>query len=199
LRQGLTDPELSYPEKLYLVTVIMLKAEVLDGHRRPGSKAMGPDGKYALHVDYVAWGMGRTEKAVLDARRKLERAGWLSRVYPGTYGRPACYQALLRSRPGETVRGTYDLSLTESVVRTPYGSGNAGVRDTQHVPLTYLGESPDQPEGHPGHAATGPSASETRHRREEPDDPGSVVAACPWHLTAPDELCRNCPTEENAS
>jgi hypothetical protein len=164
----LADREMSYPEKLYMIAVLHLRAEHVDGKRRTGSKAMGPDGRFTLHLDYIAAGMGRTVRAVRDARAKLEESGWLSRVHEGTHGRPACYQALLAQGAPETVRVRFYSTLTNDAEPHPYESEHPAVRVTQNRTLTY--KTPDHP-GHP--PAIGVSLPPVTDERTPP----SVLAA----------------------
>lgn len=93
------DRRLTYREKVYLLTVLVLPTEQVESRRRPGSKAIDGMGFYSLHVDYLAREMGRREHVVREAREGCIRKGWVSLVHTGTYGRPSCYQMLLGSEP----------------------------------------------------------------------------------------------------
>lgn len=130
--------ELTYREKCYLLTLLSLKSEHVDGRRRYGSKALGPDGKYSLHLDYIAAAMGASEHAVREARQGCLAKEWLSEVHPATHGRPACYQILVKTEPGANrvrVRDFY--SLTDAENPHPYGAAEAPTRVRKTPTLTY--------------------------------------------------------------
>ena len=113
LQAALFNPDLTYGERMFMTVVTTVKAEYLDGERRHGSKAMAPDGKFSLHLDYLAGALGTSEEGVRKLQRALKRKQLLDFVHQGTFGRPSCWQALV-------VRGAKNGTLTSGQKGTPY-------------------------------------------------------------------------------
>lgn len=132
----LTASDLSYREKVYLLTVLSIEAETVDGKRREFSRAMDSQGKYTLHVDYIARAMGKTAHAVREAREGCEEKGWLQRVHEGTHGRPACYQAFVNRGTSTGVRVGFYYRLRDADKPHPYGI---------EEPLQGCGQTPPLP------------------------------------------------------
>ncbi len=163
LESALFSPHLSYAEKVVMVVVVTIKAEYVDGVRRHGSKAMGPDGKFSLHNDYLARATSKSTGAVKKVLRSLAARGHLDLVHEGTYGRPSTWQALV-------VRGAKNGRLTGGENGTPYGLGEWFTRGAETAPLTY--RTPDRRNPAPA-------------GRVSPIAQGEVEAAtgdaCRWH------------------
>jgi len=121
---------------MFMVTVLTLGTEYVDGKRRHGSKGIGPDGKFSLHLDYLARAVQTSQANVKYLRRGCQAAGFISTVHEGTHGRPSCYQALV-------VRGEDSYGVTWREILTPYGAGHPLTRGKESSPLTY--RTPDRP------------------------------------------------------
>jgi hypothetical protein len=130
---ALAHPTLAHARRIFLITVTMLPAEYDEtGQRRPGSKGMDARGHFALHYDYLAkW----LHTSAGNAKRTAERLAegdepFLRKVHPGTFGRPATWQAL-------RVRGDWSRRITPSTTVTPYDLYAAYVRSDHQSPLPY--------------------------------------------------------------
>lgn len=138
----LADPRLSPREKVYVFTVAMVRAETLNGRRRPGSRGMNERAVYSLHPDYIARCMGASVDAVRRAREALssaENGSWLSLVHPGTYGRPACYQALVGGTFRAPLRVASTATLTSAPDCHPYETSGSRVSVASAASLASTG------------------------------------------------------------
>jgi hypothetical protein len=163
LESALFSPELSYAEKVVMVVVATIRPEYANGKRRHGSKAMGPDGKFSLHLDYLARATTKSTGAVKKVLRSLAAQGHLDLVHEGTYGRPSTWQALV-------VRGAKNGRLTGGENGTPYGLADWLVRGAETAPLTYW--TPDRRNPAPADCVTGESQLEVDAATED---------TCRWH------------------
>ncbi len=188
LQGALFGGSLTYAERMFMVTVVTIKAEFIDGERRHGSRAMDERGHYSLHLDYLAGAMTTSAGAVKKLQRSLVEKEHLSRVHPGQFGRPSRYQAL-------DVRGAKNGLLTGCEKVTPYGLAGWVIRGALRDPLTYkTHDDPDHP----------PTSGASPHLPNEAQAaPGAGAAAprapagangCEAHLwqRCPDD-CRNAP------
>jgi hypothetical protein len=173
LESALFSPDLTYAEKAYMVVVSTIRAEHVDGVRRHGSKAMGHDGKFSLHLDYLAAAMSATPNAVRKLSRSLARKKHLSLVHEGTFGRPTTWQALV-------VRGAKNGRVTGGEIRTPYGIGDWLIRGAESAPLTY--RTPDRRNPAPT-SGLSPSTRGQVLAAKRTEHPGasSENTACEWH------------------
>lgn len=179
LEQALADPLLTPSQKVFLVVVTTIKTEYVDGERRHGSKSMGPDGKFTLHLDYLARAMNTSAEGVRKIRRALEAQKFLDEVHAGTFGRPSTYQALT------DVRGAKNGRLTSGRNGNPYGLTDWLVRVAEKAPLTY--RTPDQRDPAPEPGGSEPEQSESQAAwKTAPVATSSKPAVCRWH---PDEPC----------
>ena len=143
LAGALFAEDLSYAEKAYLAIVTTIKAEFVDGERRHGSRAMGPTGRYSLHLDYLAGALGTSAEGVRKIQRSLSTKRYIDQVSPATFGRPTLWHALV-------VRGAKNGSLTVRRKGTPYGLAEWVVRGAESAPLTYrtpVGSDPSPTSG----------------------------------------------------
>ena len=129
LEAALFNADLSYAERTFMVVVTTVKAEFIDGEPRHGSRAMGPNGKFSLHLDYLAGALGTSAEGVRKVRRSLEAKGLLGHVHDGTYGRPPTWEA-------RVIRGAKTGSLTSGRKGTPYGLARWFTRVAEKAPLT---------------------------------------------------------------
>jgi len=161
-QSAMNDPRLTPRERIYLITVISLAAEYVDGKRRHGSKAMGPDGKFSLHLDYIARALGTTEDNAKKIRQSCQRKGHIQAVHDGTFGRPPMWQSMV-------VRGDEMNRLTFRQIVPPYEAGGPAARGDNTSPLVYRtpGRADHAPE--PGGLQREPNGSQ----------PGWTV--CRWH------------------
>lgn len=191
-QQALSDPHLSYGQRTFLVVVTTIKTEFVDGEHRHGSKSMGPDGKYTLHVDYLARAMASSEEAVRKLQRSLKAQGFLSEVHRGTFGRPSTWHALT------DVRGAKNGRLTPGRKGTPYGVADWLVRSAEKAPLAYRTPDGGDHAPEPGGSEPEPITSKAPRRRAVPA-PSALPAVCPWHQheTCPPD-CRNADRRRTA-
>lgn len=191
LESAIFNTELSYGERLLMVLVTTIKPEYVDGHRRHGSKAMGPDGKFSLHLDYLATALGTSTAGVKKFRQGLQKAGHLTAVHEGTFGRPATWQA-------QVVRGYKNGGLTGSQKVPPYGLAEWLVRGYENDPLVY--RTGGQPDHAPKSAVPGREPNGFTDGSNEESQPASFAsstAVCQWHRDdncPPD--CANAPAPD---
>lgn len=136
---ALTSPHLTYGQKVFMVLAVTLKPEYVDGQRRHGSKAMGPDGTFSLHLDYIAKALGTSVDNAKKLREGCAKHGHLSLVHKGTFGRPSAWQALV-------VRGEEMYGVTFRQILPPYGSGTTTTSGEETSPLTYRGGTDPAPQ-----------------------------------------------------
>ena len=129
IQNALGCPDLGNAERVFLVTVVMVATEYVDGQRRKGSHGMDERGNFALHYDYLARALHTSPGNAKKLAQRLELKGFLSKRFPGTFGRPAGYQAL-------DVRGdnTYRITLRDFV--PPYAVRDPLTRGDTASPLT---------------------------------------------------------------
>lgn len=175
---ALGHPDLSNAERVFLVVVLHLPTEYVDGKRRPGSLGMTERGKFALHYDYLAAALHTTASSAKKSAQRLEAKGWLSKVHAGTYGRPAMWHLL-------DVRGDRVSMIT--AFRTvghgvpPYGQDTPLTRGDKVSPLTY--RTPD----HLDHRATSGDSRQARaevegsNEERAPRGVGDRLEACEAH------------------
>lgn len=187
LESALFSPTLTPAEKNYMVTVVVIRAEYVNGDRRHGSKAMGPDGQFTLHRDYLAKALNTSPEGVRKLRRSLVRKQALTLVHTGTFGRPSTWQA-------HPIRGAKNGRVTGGEIGTPYGLGEWLTRVAEKAPLTY--KTPDRR----NHERTprDPRHLPIQAQQQQGQDrgtPGPIPAnACQWHphQCCPDD-CANAP------
>lgn len=160
IESALTSPHLTYGQKVFIVLVATLKPEYVDGKRRYGSKAMGTDGTFSLHLDYIAKVLGTSVDNAKKLREGCARHGHLSLVHKGTFGRPSAWQALV-------VRGEEMYGVTFRQILPPYGPGPSVVSGEGISPLTYRGGTDPARQGFPR-----PSPEERRIYGEPGQFPG---------------------------
>lgn len=192
IADALAHPTLAHSRRVFLIVATMLPAEYDEtGIRRPGSQGMNSRGKFALHYDYLAkW----LHTSAGNAKRTAERLTegdepFLSKVHPGTFGRPATWQAL-------RVRGDWNRRITGGLAVTPYDLIAQLTRSDWESPLPY--RTPD----HPSHApAVGDSPRHPlevigSNERAEGRKVASRLTDCEFHLwqTCPED-CRNAHRE----
>lgn len=129
---ALASDELGHAERVFLFVAAMLPAEYVDGKRRPGSVGMDERGWFALHYDYLAKHLHTSPKNAKKTAERLTEKGWLFKRHPGTFGRPAGWQAL-------DVRGDKSSRITGFRGVAPYEVYAAYVRGDTVSPLTYRG------------------------------------------------------------
>lgn len=144
---ALTHPKLSPAQRVFLFMLLMLPAQYIDGKRRKGSRGMDARGYVALHYDYIAEHLHTSPENVKKTAQRLASAGFLSKVNPGTFGRPAKWQALL-------VRGDTKYRVTADRFVPPYGLGLPTTRGDTQSPLTY--RAPDLPSHAPADGGPAP-------------------------------------------
>ena len=172
LEAALFNPDLSYAERTFMAVVTALKAEHIGGEPRHGSRAMGPDGKFSLHLDYLASALATSAEGVRKVRRSLEAKGLLGHVHDGTYGRPPTWEA-------RVVRGAKNGSLTSGRKGTPYGLAGWLTRVAEKAPHTY--REPDHPDQAPAPRAVTPYGARGAAKRNEGHQAPDHLAACPFH------------------
>ncbi|GAB6983521.1 hypothetical protein JCM10369A_00450 [Nocardioides pyridinolyticus] len=184
--------DLTYGEKVYLITVATIRPEYVDGRLRPGSKSMGPDGKYALHLDYLAGALGTSPTGVRKMRQSLERKGYLQWCHDGTFGRPPMWQAMV-------VRVPKNGRVTAGENRHPYGLAEWVTRMADSATLTY--RTPDD-SNHPPASGALPTASNhvEAARRELAELPVRFpLTGCIWHEHFCPDDCAKQPESREAS
>jgi hypothetical protein len=169
LETALFNPSLTPAEKVFICVVTTIKPEFVDGARRHGSKAMGPDGKFSLHLDYLAGAVGSSPDAVRKIQKSLRRKRCLDLVHSPTFGRPATWQALV-------VSGEKNVGLTRGRKLPTYRLSEWLVRGAQNSPLTYREPGQGAPEPKP-------AGSATEHGNQ------AAARGCRWHGFD------GCPTE----
>jgi hypothetical protein len=188
LESALFSPDLTPAEKVLMVVVVTIKPEYVDGELRHGSRAMGPNGKFSLHLDYLAAATSTSTEAVRKIQRSLARKHHLSLVHEARFGRPTTWQGLV-------VRGAKNGSLTGGEIGTPYGLGDWLVRGAESAPLTY--KTPDR-----RNHETAPRVLPATERQAVGTEEGSEdhlvrsdLTPCEWHgwSTCPPD-CANHPT-----
>lgn len=173
----------------FMVLVIHLGPQTVDGERRHVRKAMCWNGHFALHLDYIGKALGISPDGVKYLRRECEKKGYLSEVHRGSYGRPSTDQALV-------VRGEELSGISLRGVLAPYGALEVAASGTESFPLTC--KTPDQGERSleecvaPGAVVRGKA-----QRRGElcADSDRGRPAICTWHpySRCPDD-CANAET-----
>lgn len=156
-------PDLTWREKAYLIRVTELGGQ----SARRGSKAMGWDGQFALHLDYIARMLGAHPDTVSDAQKGCLRKGFLSLVHPPAYGRPATYQAHRCQADVDAAREANRQPITKGKSRvvtnrqnTPaYTAAEVAVTTGETPLLTYKGGT------QPDHAGSRPSAQPGRYEQ----------------------------------
>lgn len=198
----LADPHLNHREKVYLVTVLAVRAETVVGERRQGSRSMDERGVYALHSDYLAACMGVSADAVRRARVALIDAGWLSRVHPGTFGRPAAYQALVAGTRRAPLRGgvfCQPYEIADVPPLTPAAEVPQGSADVHPLASTEVQGQPDHEEDRDRAGDAAPevdpvalAASPRPACREAADHPGPAARSS-RQRSSPDPLAAASP------
>lgn len=175
----IADPDLSYRDKLYMITVATVTAEYRDGKRRYGSRAMDESGRFALNVDYIARCMGKTEHAANEARKALQESRWLDRIHESRHARPATYQALLAGSARAPLREGFLRGLRESENTRPKERAEAQQGPEKHPPLPI--ERLPAPTTYPRPASHPPAA-----RRTSGSDGEQPPRAAAGRLTDPE-------------
>jgi hypothetical protein len=186
---ALSSRELGNAEKVALIGLTMLPTEYVDGKRRPGSTGMTSRGRFSLHHDYIARGLGTTVVNVKKLLQRLESKGHLSKVYPGTYGRPSGWQALdVRGDTMSPLKGGFRFVPPYAVETTP-------TRGDTMSPLTY--RTPDLGDPAPSSRVSRPADPQVLGSNEEAAvrPAGASSADCQWHDEASPcpEDCANHP------
>lgn len=175
VQNALSHPDLGNAERVFLLAVAMLATEYVDGQRRSGSRGMDERGKFSLHYDYLGRALHTSPGNAKKLAQRLEAKGLLSKVHPGTFGRPAGYQSL-------DVRGDTMSPVTFRDFVPPYATTTPPVRGDTTSPLPY--RTPNGP-GHEPTSGVLPQAVATASsgREDEPEvsHVGGHLAGCPWH------------------
>lgn len=180
IETALTNPSLTYGQKVFMFLAATLKPEYIDGSRRHGSKAMGPDGVFSLHLDYLAKALGTSLDNAKKLREGCVRQGHLSLVHKGTFGRPSAWQALV-------VRGEEMYGVTFRQILPPYGSGAPLISGEKTSLLTYRDGTDPAPSASRGLSPR--AGGDEAPRKERRKMPAHVTTACDWHLG---DDCPNC-------
>lgn len=187
-------PDLGNAERLFLLTVVHLPTEYVDGERRPGSQGMTAGGNFALHYDYLARALHTSPGNVRKLAQRLEAKGVLSKRWPGTFGRPAGYEAL-------DVRGDNTYRITFRAFVPPYGDADPTVRRDTTSPLTY--RTPDDGEHKTAARVSRPAPLEAEAAIEGRWSEGSAsrLTACEAHgwTACPDRECIDAEARRTAS
>lgn len=160
IESALTSSSLTYGQKVFLVLAATLKPEHVDGERRHGSKSMGPDGTFSLHLDYIAKALGTSADNVKKLREGCAKEGHLSPVHKGTFGRPSTWQALV-------VRGEKSYGVTFRQIFPPYGRTPVPTRGEETSLLTYRDGTDPAPSGSRGLSPRADAHEATRNARHE--------------------------------
>ncbi len=175
IQNALSHPDLGNAERVFLLTVAMVATEYVDGQRRSGSRGMDERGRFALHYDYLARALHTSPGNAKKLAQRLEVKGFLSKVHPGTFGRPAGYQSL-------DVRGDTMSPVTFRSFVPPYGMPTPALRGDTTSPLPY--RTPSGP-GHEPTSGVSPqvrvTATSSREDKTEASQVGGQVTGCPWH------------------
>ncbi|WP_221176994.1 hypothetical protein [Nocardioides pocheonensis] len=186
--------ELTPAQQMFMMAVLTLRSERIDGTVRFGSKAMGPDGKFTLHLDYLARALNTSPDNVKYLRRGCQSKGYLSEVHRGTHGRPSCYQALV-------VRGKESYGVTFREILTPYVRAMTLTRGEKTPPLTY--KTPDQGDHAPNWRVPTPAVVENKAHRQGTSSSSPLPApahVCEWHEhTGCPADCANFPDDERTA
>ncbi|HRD60454.1 MAG TPA: hypothetical protein PLZ93_00505 [Nocardioides sp.] len=150
---ALNSGDLTYREKLFMVVIATIAPEYVAGKRRHGSKAMGPDGKFALHLDYLGRALATSAGNVKKLRRACQEKGHLGPVHEGTFGRPSTWQAF-------PVRGDKTCGVTYGQIVPPYVSEDPITRGDAAAPLVY--RTPDQGDHAPEPGGIEPAPIESK-------------------------------------
>ena len=167
IETALLSPHLTYGQKVFIMLAASLKPEYIDGKRRHGSKAMGPDGKFSLHLDYIAKALGTSVDNAKKLREGCARHDHLSMVHKGTFGRPSTWQAMV-------VRGEETYGVTFRQILPPYEQTAPPIRGDVSSPLTYRGGT--NPAPRPGRRLSRPDEVERASRTEPEESPRDVRA-----------------------
>lgn len=173
-RNAFAVPDLGNVERLLLIALCHLSTEYVDGSRRPGSQGMDDRGRFALHYDYLARALHTSPGNAKKMMQRLESKGLLSKRFPGTFGRPAGFQAL-------DVRGDNTYRITVRRLVPPYEPPDPATRGDVASPLTYSG--PTEPNHSPTSRDSRTPVAGVIGTNEEQCDPtpSAEVPACPWH------------------
>jgi hypothetical protein len=183
LVNALASPELGHAERVFLIVASMLPAEYIDGRRRPGSAGMDERGWFALHYDYLARNLHTSPESVKKAAQRLAAKGWLFKRHPGTFGRPAGWQAL-------DVRGDMSNRVTPGRFVPPYDLYAHHVRGDTVSPLPY--RTPTDP-------SPAPAVGDFPKARTSVDG-SNEHEGCRWHEhTRCPEDCAGHPTGRRES
>lgn len=178
---ALASPELGHAERVFLIVSTLLPAEYVEGRRRPGSVGMDARGRYALHYDYLARHLHTSPENVRKSAQRLAAKGWLFKRHPGTFGRPAAWQAL-------DVRGDMSNRITPDRFVPPYELYAHHVRGDTVSPLPYR-----TPTG----LSPAPAVGDFPQARPSVDGSNE---GCQWHEhTGCPEDCAGHPTNRQES
>lgn len=180
---ALASPDLGHAERVFLIVASMLPAEYVDGRRRPGSSGMDERGWFALHYDYLARNLHTSPESVKKAAQRLAAKGWLFKRHPGTFGRPAGWQAL-------DVRGDTSNRVTSGRFVPPYDLYAHLVRGDTVSPLPYRTPTDPSPALADGDIPRARTSVDGSNRHE----------GCLWHEhTRCPEDCAGHPTTRQES
>ncbi|WP_341241236.1 hypothetical protein [uncultured Nocardioides sp.] len=172
-RNSLANPDLSNVERLFLINVVHLPSEYVDGVRRSGSRGMDAGGKFSLHYDYIACAMHTSTENVRKLAQRLEVKGYLSKRWRGTYGRPAGFEAL-------DVRGDMAYRITFRPFVPPYEEQAPPLRRDMVSHLPY--REPTHPDHAPTYGADRPPVAEVERRSDTGQVPGEALPEPPAWL-----------------
>ncbi|MCD4525232.1 hypothetical protein [Nocardioides sp. cx-173] len=189
VRNAFANDDLGAVERLFLLTVVHLATEYVDGERRPGSRGMDERGHFALHYDYLARALHTSPTNAKKLTQRLVAKGYLSKVNPGTFGRPAAFQAM-------NVRGDTACLITYRAFVPPYGSEVPPTRGDMASPLTY--RTPDLSDPAPSSRVSPAADRQVLGSYEEIAEHPVAASSrgCQWHDEASPcpEDCANHPT-----
>ncbi|MBM7506545.1 hypothetical protein JOE61_000359 [Nocardioides salarius] len=169
-RNALANPDLGNVERLFLITLVHLPTEYVDGVRRSGSRGMDAGGKFSLHYDYIACAMHTSPENVKKLAQRLEAKGYLSKRWRGTYGRPAGFEAL-------DVRGDMTYPITFRPFVPPYEVQAPPTRRDTTSPLPC--SRPTHPDHAPTSRAVRPAGTEVEKRSNGEQVPGEALPEPP--------------------
>lgn len=180
---ALASPDLGNAERVFLIVSAMLPAEYVEGRRRSGSVGMDARGRFSLHYDYLARHLHTSPENVKKSAQRLTAKGWLFKRHPGTFGRPAGWQAL-------DVRGDMSNRVTAERFVPPYELYALHVRGDTVSPLPYKT---------PTHPSPAPAVGDFPQAWASVDG-SNEHEGCQWHEHAGcPEDCAGHPTNRQES
>ena len=135
-------------------------------------------GNFALHYDYLARALFTSSENVKKQLQRLVSKQVLSKRFPGTYGRPAGFQAL-------TLRGDCQYRITFRPPVPPYSPPDPPLRGDRESPLPYRTPTPGAPAPTSGASPTLPGPGAGSEEEAADTDAAGRCAVDWWNREPP--------------